>query len=384
VLHCADLHLDRTFGISRYERALTRRRDLTNNFEEIVQYALKNRPDLFLICGDVYDRVLPTNPVRVFLTGKIRELKEAGIEVFVIGGNHDVPKTYRHAELAIDTLGRAGLATVFSASDRLQSRILKIEGDDICISGKSYNPLNETVNPIKGVKVPTQGRYNILMLHAAFLGLGVTPSVPSFVSQNPVTARSVPRKLNYLALGHFHNFFERRTRSTFICNPGSIERLSWLEENDEKAFAWTELHGDDISSEKVPLETRPMDTLEITVSKESGDIGGVLKTFFLEHGDPEMIVRLIMKGEITQEQNRALNVREVYQESRRHFFHFVLNRAELDVEGYGRIFMSKIENPVQAYIKRLDELMSRTGEEDEQAFLSEVKDTGRRYLEENA
>ncbi|UCD72644.1 MAG: DNA repair exonuclease, partial [Candidatus Bathyarchaeota archaeon] len=229
VLHCADLHLDRTFGISSYERAFARRRDLTNNLEEIVQYALKNRPDLFLICGDIYDRVLPTNPVRVFLTGKIRELKEAGIEVFAIGGNHDVPKTYRHAELAIDTLGRAGLATVFSASDRLQSRTLKIDGEDICISGKSYNPLNETVNPIKGVKVPTQGRYNILMLHAAFLGLGVTPSVPSFVSQNPVTARSIPRKLDYLALGHFHNFFERRTRGTFICNPGSIERLSWLE-----------------------------------------------------------------------------------------------------------------------------------------------------------
>ncbi len=384
VLHCADLHLDRTFGISSYDRALTRKRDLIKNFEFIVDYALKNRPDLFLVCGDVYDKVLPTNPARVFLTGKIRELKEAGIEVFIIGGNHDVPKVSRQAELAIDTLGQAGLATVFSSSRVLQSRTLKIEGKDVCISGKSYDPLNETSNPIQGLRIPVKGRYNILMLHAAFLGLGVTPSVPSFVNQNPLTARSVPKKLDYLALGHFHNYFERRTKGTLICNPGSIERLSWLEEKDEKAFVWTDFDEENVVSQRILLETRPMETVEFSVSKDSGDVGDALVSFFLENEEPQKILRLMMKGTISQEQNRELDVREVYRESRRHFFHFVLDRTELDVEGYGRIFMSRMENPVQAYTKRLDELMSQAQNEEERDFLGEVKEMGRMYLEANA
>ena len=376
--------MDRTFGISSYERALGRKRDLTSNFEVIVQHALENKPDLFLVCGDVYDKVLPTNPARVFLTGKIRELKEAGIPVFMIGGNHDVPKISRYTSLAIDTLGQAGLATVFSASDKLQSKTVTIDGRDVCISGKSYDPLNETANPLKGIKVPIQGKYNILMLHAAFRGLGVTSSYPGFVNQNPMTARNIPKKLDYLALGHFHNYFHRESKGTTICNPGSTEKLTFLEEQDEKAFIWAEFTEENVTVENIPLGTRPMETQDFPVSKDSGNISGALTAFFREHGDPEKIIRLIMKGEISQEQNRELNIREVYRESRRHFFHFVLNRTGLEVEGYGRIFMRRIERPVEAYSKRIDELISRAGNEEEKAFLSEVKDLGRRYLEEDA
>jgi DNA repair exonuclease SbcCD nuclease subunit len=47
---------------------------------------------VFLTSDDVFDRISPTNVSRVFVTQKIRQLKDANIPVFIIGGNHDVPK----------------------------------------------------------------------------------------------------------------------------------------------------------------------------------------------------------------------------------------------------------------------------------------------------
>ena len=87
---------------------------------------------------------------------------------FMIGGNHDVPKTARPTNLAIEPLQSAGLATVFSRSDYIQQKILKVNGRKICISGKSYNALNESKNPLKNEKIPKKGDYNTLMLYAAF------------------------------------------------------------------------------------------------------------------------------------------------------------------------------------------------------------------------
>ena len=115
ILHCSDMHLDKSFNIANLARAQERREDLNKNFSAAVDYALKNRPDLFLMTGDIFDRVSPGNAARILVTEKVRQLKERGISVFLIGGNHDVPKLGSQ-HLAIDVLSSAGLATVFSLS----------------------------------------------------------------------------------------------------------------------------------------------------------------------------------------------------------------------------------------------------------------------------
>jgi DNA repair exonuclease SbcCD nuclease subunit len=47
--HCADLHLDKGFNIPNLARASERKEDLNRNFSEIVEYALRNKPDLFIV-----------------------------------------------------------------------------------------------------------------------------------------------------------------------------------------------------------------------------------------------------------------------------------------------------------------------------------------------
>jgi DNA repair exonuclease SbcCD nuclease subunit len=375
--------LGKRFNISNYSHALERRRDLERNFSTIVDYALKNGPDLFLISGDVYDRVLPTNPERVFLTRKIKELKDVGIRVFIIGGNHDVPKTARPTNLAIEPLQSAGLATVFSRSDAIQQKVLEVNGRKICISGKSYNALSESQSPLANEKIPRKGDCNILILHAAFHGLNVNSSVPYFVNQNPIRTEDVRKGLDYLALGHYHNYFTRDHRNCTICNPGSVEKITWAEQGDRKGFIWAELGKGGTDVEFIPLETRPMESKELILSKESGDVKEFVSSFLKQFADPKTIIRLFLKGKISRERYQRFKVNELYRFAQENFFHFDLNRNELEVEGYGRIFMGRIDNPVEAYSKRLDALIGKATPE-EKRFLKQVKELGVKYLEAEA
>lgn len=57
-------------------------------FDEVIAVALKEKPDLFLISGDLTkDGELLSHQ---YVVKKLNELKEAGIKVFVVPGNHDM------------------------------------------------------------------------------------------------------------------------------------------------------------------------------------------------------------------------------------------------------------------------------------------------------
>jgi DNA repair exonuclease SbcCD nuclease subunit len=382
IVHCADLHLGKHFNISRYAHALKRKKDLERNFSAIADYALKDKPDLFLVSGDIYDRILPANFERIFLIRKIRELRDAGIQVFMVGGNHDVPKTARQSNLAIDSLESAGLATVFSSFDSIQHKIINVAGKKVCISGKSYNPYKESQSPLRSERISLNGQYNILILHAAFHGLNVNSSVPYFANQNPIRTEDVKRGINYLALGHYHNPFIREHEGCKICNPGSIEKMTWAEEHDEKGFIWAELNRDETQAELIPLETRPMESRELLLSKNTGNIGKFITEFLEKCADPNALFRLYLKGKVSQEQYRRFKMNELYRFSQQQFFHFDLIREDLEVEGYGKIFMGRIDTPIEAFTKRLD-LLIENASNGEREFLKLVKEVGVKYLEGN-
>lgn len=55
-----------------------------------------------------------------------------------------------------------------------------------------------------------------------------------------------------------------------------------------------------------------------------------------------------------------------------------LDRAELDVKGFGRVFAEKVDNPVQAYVKRLDHLIAEVDDEQKRQQFKKVKELGRK------
>src|SRR5207244_6691220 len=94
VLLTADNHLDPSavqYGPRRFER----KRDFQHCFDVLVNFALDNRPDLFLIGGDFYDGVLPGNPTRAYVAEQFKRLHEKDVKTVLRSEERRVGKECR-------------------------------------------------------------------------------------------------------------------------------------------------------------------------------------------------------------------------------------------------------------------------------------------------
>jgi len=82
-----DFRIDPETGIS--ERAL----DLHGNFAKAARWAIEHRASLFCILGDLFDRAHVAPVFREMVRRDVIEpLGAAGIEVWILAGNHDQPR----------------------------------------------------------------------------------------------------------------------------------------------------------------------------------------------------------------------------------------------------------------------------------------------------
>lgn len=346
-----------------------------------MDFALSERPDLFLICGDIFDRVKPSNEAKIFVVRRVRQLHAAGIPVVVIGGNHDIPK-FEPGPMAIELLSSAGLATVFAGSEAFESKVFKVGGEEITVTGKSYFVAKEDHNPLTEKPPSQRSTHSILMLHGSLNGMGVVPSISAMASQNPFMADDVPRTVDYLALGHFHNNFERQIKEgPLIGNPGAIERFTKAEAREDKGFYWVEL-GDSaqLSFEKLP--SRAMEEHVFHVTKDMTDLKDRVVKQIKQWADPEKILDVRLIGQTTAEEFLRLRPNELYEQFYESSFSLYLDRSELQLDTLGPLIAEQIESPLETYRKRINSQIENTKDEPTKVLLQSVKDEGSKYLSE--
>src|SRR6476620_8040972 len=99
IVHFADLHI----GIENYSRPdpdtglPSRLIDFRTAFDELVEYSLAERVDLVLFAGDAYKNREPSQTHQREFARRIRRLRAAGIPVFLLIGNHDLPNAVARA-----------------------------------------------------------------------------------------------------------------------------------------------------------------------------------------------------------------------------------------------------------------------------------------------
>src|ERR1017187_4147065 len=90
-IHCADVHLDTPLqGLAEYLGApVNEIRNATRRaFEKIVNAAISEKVDFVVIAGDLYDTGLKSFESALFFNKEMARLKEAGIDVYLVYGNH--------------------------------------------------------------------------------------------------------------------------------------------------------------------------------------------------------------------------------------------------------------------------------------------------------
>lgn len=131
-LHAADLHLDSPMkGLERYDgapielvRGATRRA-----LENLVLLALEERVRFVVIAGDLYDQDWKDYNTALFLAAQMSRLRQAGIRVCLVTGNHDAASQITRSLRMPDNVR-------ILASDRPETVVLEDIG--VAIHGQSF------------------------------------------------------------------------------------------------------------------------------------------------------------------------------------------------------------------------------------------------------
>lgn len=229
IIHIADIHL----GRRRLDGQLSDQ-DFADAFASIVDTAISEKVDLFLIAGDLFDRPQVDPPHLSQALRILRKIKEAGIPVVAIEGNHD--KAFVHSDLPtwVEHLATEGLLILLKPKFDSEGAVLEewdpetlsgswIEIDGVRFTGAGYLGA-ATPNKVRQiVRAMDASAANVLLLHAGpdyFVGEG-----GGFSSED---LKSIKDKVCYLALGHIH---KPMLHGGWACNPGSPENCDLNEAN---------------------------------------------------------------------------------------------------------------------------------------------------------
>src|SRR3954447_21251136 len=92
IFHAADLHLDSPMkGLVAYDEAPVERLRLATRLAlaNLVDAAIDERVDVVLFAGDIFDGDWPHYGTGVHFVSEMGRLREAGVPVVMVAGNHD-------------------------------------------------------------------------------------------------------------------------------------------------------------------------------------------------------------------------------------------------------------------------------------------------------
>jgi len=357
-------HLDPQFLWLPRERQSERRKDFLNVFKEAVDFAIKERVDLFALPGDVFDVPKPRNFALTSLARELAKLKEAGIHVFSVTGHHDRPKTASEPSI-LNVFHEAGLMTLFYKFDLLMGKQVRLGGRDVWVGGLCYNPLlNPGQDPLSAVKVepPSSTDLAILLTHNSISGM--QPYSPN----DPILDVSKLDFIDLIVAGHLHNHAFTRMGRTWVCYVGTTERLSFNEENQKKGFTLIEVVGDEVRAEHIPTKARPMRTIQVTIPP-SGDLTALILDRLKElrrEMDPGSLVRVKLRGTMTLDVHRTYSRRKVLSEGNYIFFGVQLDESDVryaeSFEAHHVELRSPLDELGQVYREMLEETSSEEAE----------------------
>ncbi|MFP3928223.1 MAG: exonuclease SbcCD subunit D [Desulfobacteraceae bacterium] len=192
-LHAADLHLDSPMlGLEEYEGAPVQelRGSTRRALKNLVDLALAEQAAFVLIAGDLYDGDWRDYNTGLFFISQVRRLREAGIRVFIIAGNHDaasrITKTLRMPE-----------GVYLFPSDRAQT--IRLDELNVAVHGQSFPSASVRRDLSAGYPERVEGCFNIGLLHTCATGR------EGHESYAPCTVEGLLSKgYDYWALGHVH------------------------------------------------------------------------------------------------------------------------------------------------------------------------------------
>lgn len=210
-IHAADIHLDSPLtGLSAYSDApVGMLRNATRDaFTNLVTEAIDQEVDFMVIAGDLYDGTWKDHNTGIYFCGEMGRLKKVGIPVYLLFGNHDA-----ESEM---TKNLQWPDNVFTFDSR-KPKTFFIDHLKVALHGHSFKNRETIENLVTGYPAPTQGMFNIGVLHTALEGNA------AHATYAPCSLDELHSKgYHYWALGHVHEYQVWESASTIVF-PGNLQ-----------------------------------------------------------------------------------------------------------------------------------------------------------------
>jgi len=286
-LHAADIHLDSPLkGLEAYQDApVAQIRSATRRaFDNLVDLAIREEVAFVLLVGDLFDGDWRDYNTGIYFMNRVGRLREAGIGVFIVSGNHDAASQISRALHLPDNV------RLFS---HRRPETIVLENLNTAVHGQSFASRSVSEDLTRNYPQGQQGLFNIGLLHTALTGR------PGHEPYAPCTLDALKSKgYQYWALGHVHQR-EEVSREPWIIFPGNIQGRHVREAGPKGCTLVTVKEG-----RVSEVEHRDIDVLRWAVSRV--DLSGCETA-----GMCVDLVRQSLEREIEQAEGRTVAVRLV-------------------------------------------------------------------------
>ncbi len=321
ILHLSDIHMGSGFTHGRInpETGLnTRLEDFVGTLSLCIDRAIDEQVDLVLFGGDAFPDATPPPYVQQAFAGQFRRLVDAQIPTVLLVGNHDQHSQGQGgASLCIyRTLGVPGVVV----GDTLDTHNIQTRSGEVQVitlpwltrsalmtrqetQGLSLGEINQLLT--ERLQVVLEGEIRrldpdipiILLAHLMadnanlgaerFLAVGKGFTLPLSLITRPC--------FDYVALGHVHRHQNlNKSNKPPVIYPGSIERVDFSEEKEDKGYVMVEVESGSAKWEFCPLPARAFRTIEVDVSKSEDPLDKIAKSV-AKNNIEDAVVRLVYK-----------------------------------------------------------------------------------------
>lgn len=354
LLHFSDFHMgaDSRGSIDKETRLPGRIMDFLDSLDTLVDFAVSEDVDIVVFSGDAYHQHSPNPTYQREFGERIVKLAEQ-CPVVLLVGNHDMPGSVDRAS-AIDIFGTLKVRNVIVGLDYEVHKIDTKHGY-IQVATYPYPYRHAFLSPKEMKAENADDLYKERLIDmvaelesmvcedapAVFLG-HFSVSEAMFGSEQSMTIGSsagIPvdilkgERWSYVALGHLHYHQCLSTvEEVPIVYAGSLDRVDFSEENDDKGFVYVSIYDEDglypAEWEFISVDPRPFKTLHIDATSAHNVTKKVLSVIS-KRNLRSCVVRLIVSA---TDDNAGTYVGNMIEEALKKAGAYLVHNMKLDIQ----------------------------------------------------
>ncbi len=296
-LHLADLHLGYRCSYLA-DKSGEREKDFYNAFASAIEFAIdrKNHIDFVLICGDLFEQHDPDEQTISFVQKHFSKLQKNNIPAILIPGTHDA---YGYSYSVYKRTALPGV-TVISNPAFQKATEIEIRSQKIHFYGFAFDS-SKTTQPLKNFAKTDEDGIHIALLHCSVIE---NPAIAISEEDVPISLEEIAKsKMDYVALGHYHNYHEYKRDSVTAVYPGTLEGKSFDETGDRYLVivqidkSTTDASpGSNIQIEKKRFNSKTLREEIIDFSTEKIETQEDLISYITKVSDPNSLLKVHLKG----------------------------------------------------------------------------------------